>query len=42
MDDLPATASVGGDRARFRSRGSAQDVRYRFVAVAGPCADPSS
>jgi hypothetical protein len=30
------------DRARFRSRGSAQDVRYRFVALAASCGDPSS
>lgn len=29
------------DRARFRSRGSAQDVRYRFVALAGSCAGPA-
>jgi hypothetical protein len=30
------------DRARFRSRGSAQDVRYRFVALAASCGDPSA
>ncbi len=31
-------AGVVVDRNRFRSRGSAQDVRYRFVALADACA----